>query len=480
MKKTLLYSLLCFSLSGFTQDWAPFKFTDTTKHYESKFLGQGVLASQIQMIAVDSAYTEGGSQIKIFKKGFSLNGFVGFQGQLLKGQILGDTLRIFNDSTIASTIDQFGYRLYFPHRYIVGDTFKIAQSMSDYLLAYPDSIYIDNVNGGVDSIVRIQIRAYDRLHVPLLNHRLNSSYISISKQNGFFQMQDFTNLYSANFEMEQFFFNQNFFTERENFSLTIGDEWHYTVTNGWIPTNQFNHINRVIIDTLDGLVRRLEIEHGSKLMSGSAQNSGLSIDTLLYSFIDTDIAFNLNSLIVEDSLFRGSSSFYEISHFSECSTCGFNNIFHSERLYNIVPSSFSPGFDTITEQSYGLIENYSDNLIGVDSNSYFYHNGNYSQKSIVYVKKGNQTWGTPLNLSVGLKEVSQMGSLKLYPNPVLNQLRMETEEVIKAVLVSDLNGKAVEVSRTNNLVDVSNLSSGLYFVQVETKAGFWREKFVKE
>ena len=70
--------------------------------------------------------------------------------------------------------------------------------------------------------------------------------------------------------------------------------------------------------------------------------------------------------------------------------------------------------------------------------------------------------------------------LLLYPNPASNQIQLETEGLIKSVLVADVNGKAVEVNRSNKVIDISNLSSGLYFIQVETENGVFREKFVKE
>ena len=132
----------------------------------------------------------------------------------------------------------------------------------------------------------------------------------------------------------------------------------------------------------------------------------------------------------------------------------------------------------------GSLAGGSNNIfIGIGAEFYSYGHGGVGSsilsETIVYIKKGNQTWGTPLNLTVGMQEVSQNGAIKLYPNPASNQIQLGTEERLKSVLVSDVNGKPVEVNRVNNLIDVSNLSSGLYFIQVETENGMFREKFVK-
>ena len=70
--------------------------------------------------------------------------------------------------------------------------------------------------------------------------------------------------------------------------------------------------------------------------------------------------------------------------------------------------------------------------------------------------------------------------LLLYPNPASNELRINTDKPVRSISVSDINGKAVKINRSNNTIDVSNLSSGLYFIQVETEKGILREKFVKE
>ncbi|SCX99970.1 Por secretion system C-terminal sorting domain-containing protein [Nonlabens sp. Hel1_33_55] len=55
----------------------------------------------------------------------------------------------------------------------------------------------------------------------------------------------------------------------------------------------------------------------------------------------------------------------------------------------------------------------------------------------------------------------------LYPNPVVDVLYFNTEDVLKSVAIYNMNGqKVLEVIPTNNSVDVSGLSTGVYITTI--------------
>ena len=98
---------------------------------------------------------------------------------------------------------------------------------------------------------------------------------------------------------------------------------------------------------------------------------------------------------------------------------------------------------------------------------------------VIIVKNGCIDTSRCINM-VGLKkDYLENNLVKIYPNPASNELQISTDQTIMSVIVSDINGKTVEVKRFNNNIDVSTLSSGSYFMQVETESGIFTEKFVK-
>ncbi len=82
--------------------------------------------------------------------------------------------------------------------------------------------------------------------------------------------------------------------------------------------------------------------------------------------------------------------------------------------------------------------------------------------------------------SIGINENTDLSStLKVYPNPVKNILSIESK-VSSKISVVNLLGTVVTTAEINfgtNKLDVSNLASGVYFIQTPNGAF---SKFVKE
>ncbi|WP_407556424.1 FG-GAP-like repeat-containing protein [Winogradskyella sp. 4-2091] len=73
--------------------------------------------------------------------------------------------------------------------------------------------------------------------------------------------------------------------------------------------------------------------------------------------------------------------------------------------------------------------------------------------------------------------------LTIYPNPVEDELNIETTADItnKIATVFDINGKRVlNLKLNSNLVDVSNLTSGVYFLRLESNGKIMKRKFIKK
>jgi hypothetical protein len=98
--------------------------------------------------------------------------------------------------------------------------------------------------------------------------------------------------------------------------------------------------------------------------------------------------------------------------------------------------------------------------------------------------------------STGIDDLSQNNGISIYPNPVKDELRVESGELrVESVEIVDLNGRSVETWRTSAslsnhatslqadgrvIMNVSHLSAGIYLVKIETDKATVTKKLVKK
>ena len=71
----------------------------------------------------------------------------------------------------------------------------------------------------------------------------------------------------------------------------------------------------------------------------------------------------------------------------------------------------------------------------------------------------------------------------LYPNPVVNQLRVMLPQGVETMRIVSLNGAVVKEFTTfekSNFIDVTDLNQGVYFLQVQTAEQVFTKRFVKQ
>lgn len=77
-----------------------------------------------------------------------------------------------------------------------------------------------------------------------------------------------------------------------------------------------------------------------------------------------------------------------------------------------------------------------------------------------------------------------LASLRVYPNPVINELNIDYKEIISKVAIFDINGRQVgvyELGNTTNTIPVNSLSSGTYLIKIQTESNHTSiVKFVKK
>lgn len=72
-------------------------------------------------------------------------------------------------------------------------------------------------------------------------------------------------------------------------------------------------------------------------------------------------------------------------------------------------------------------------------------------------------------------------NVSIYPNPVKSHIHLNTDEIIESMNIVDLYGKTIMSNiAVNTTIDVTNLSNGIYFLQLSTDKGLLIKKFIKE
>lgn len=89
-----------------------------------------------------------------------------------------------------------------------------------------------------------------------------------------------------------------------------------------------------------------------------------------------------------------------------------------------------------------------------------------------------EKWSSPFSESGELtllndpnwKSIEEDNSfISFYPNPVSDYLYLENNEMINSLEITDSNGKTVMIKDNSESIDMSHLSTGIYFIKVSTK-----------
>lgn len=97
---------------------------------------------------------------------------------------------------------------------------------------------------------------------------------------------------------------------------------------------------------------------------------------------------------------------------------------------------------------------------------------------------GNDFWIIKHAASLGLEDNSFLKAITLYPNPAKNTLQLNTQDqTIDQINIYTITGSRVlqlDVDTISPTVDVSNLATGVYYVQLYSGKNVALKKFVKE
>jgi len=178
---------------------------------------------------------------------------------------------------------------------------------------------------------------------------------------------------------------------------------------------------------------------------------------------------------------------------NECPEClpltHFEGVYISELKqvnlnWTVPESEYLTGFNIFRNDS--LIEHvtkttnfYSDNTSYLEDGDYKYCVVPVYPYSCTFEKKCFETYIS----NVGIKSYSSV--LRLYPNPAKNELRITNYELRDGVIeIYDVYGKKISShhlisSSSHHLINISSLSSGVYFVTLTNEQNVYIQRFIK-
>lgn len=88
-------------------------------------------------------------------------------------------------------------------------------------------------------------------------------------------------------------------------------------------------------------------------------------------------------------------------------------------------------------------------------------------------------------VALSTNEVSEKQSVKIYPNPATERINIEVDDKIQSITIFDVKGrlvKNIQESGISNgkIIDVSDLSTGMYIVKVKTTTSKFINKIIKK
>jgi hypothetical protein len=108
----------------------------------------------------------------------------------------------------------------------------------------------------------------------------------------------------------------------------------------------------------------------------------------------------------------------------------------------------------------------------------------FGNDTIYYSNSSNSFIAKLSNPLTAINEISGEMNFNLYPNPASSTIAVESSKYqVQSIRIMDVLGREIYYLQTTNdktEIDVSELPSGIYILQVQSKSGVVSKKFVKE
>ncbi len=207
-------------------------------------------------------------------------------------------------------------------------------------------------------------------------------------------------------------------------------------------------------------------------------------------------AWNVNNVTDMTSMFQGATSFNQpLGNWDVSNVTNMSNMFNGATGFDQTLGVWDVSSVTIMSNMFLNVKlstvNYDNTLINWDAlnlqPNVSFHGGlsqycnaasqrtNMINNDGWVIVDGGQTICPPLN-------ISDEESIKfaVYPNPVETNFSIESTKTIDQLTIYNLQGHRVKRYKSQNQYDISDLSSGIYFINIKTSKGETTKKLIKK
>lgn len=344
-------------------------------------------------------------------------------------------------------------------------------SDNDLIVAKISKKEISSVLGSTDSVKTIVFQRQSKTG-EFINDLVNGKSIEISKNHGFTKIIDFKS-FPGEFVQKSLIgmthpsLGKAYLTNREIYDFDIADEFHYEISYSNPPngTGRFSKVIRKVIgkhfsNDNDTVTYTFQTKDDKKFVTWMpyTETNSITVDTIKVKYV-----LKSDSLYVPDEPIIDENYGY-VSYM-------LSNDADDRRI--LMPSAemlrkegdhwraimYDPGMSVSYKEGCGLFDMNSDYFPGM------------SHETMVYYKKGNQTWGNPYLIN-SVDELKN-DQVSVYPNPlnsngILN-IRL-AGKAISTIEVFNLHGisvfKTEGIDNSRYTLNLSNLPKGLYLLEI--------------
>ena len=341
-------------------------------------------------------------------------------------------------------------------------------------------IGIDTVHflGLIDSVKTIELKAYT-ITLNALPHKLDNKRIRISKHYGFIDAMNFNSWPAYQFTYIQGDIFQPILAGMTNpeigiqnltwfkvFDFQPGDEIHSEYNSGWAfgsPPPYFTINKKTIKKYISRTDYTDSIQYAVDIQSAT-------VEYIQGSYIPTIFHYTTTETIKLNTEFDKLAGEPIIDDYS----AGLNTQLYSTFQVKIAPHATENVFERDDSNCWSRM--ILDGCFPM--NSYYTGLGgpyiectgwmlSYESNSLVYYKKGSETWGTPLVI-IKLDQTEMIPLISVYPNPTTDLISFEVNEDTE-VRITDLNGKLLInklINRFDNSISLAVIADGLYIYNI--------------
>ena len=334
-----------------------------------------------------------------------------------------------------------------------------------------------NVLGVSDSVKTIRLEVFDN-KMTLLPHKFNGALIQLSQHYGIVKAPDLHQFPESNYYPSTLQFSDSVeltgivnpalgtvnLTWLEVHDFQPGDEFHTIDISGDMLYTGYKSEKKMIerilnrTDYPDSVIYNVDIE-----MLVNYRDRTSTKDSIQYFHYNWDYTYTKNKEFDADPGIQTQPEIDNIHVFQSFSQFrGYRADIYSNN--NGCWNEFQIIDDACNSNTYAKGRGLISSRGGCwETTDYYFQ---------VYYKKGNTTWGVPLQIT-SLQSPENLG-VKLYPNPFSDILQVELSEIPSncTLEIMDMQGKILHkkaITEQQSLLSLRNLSKGLYFYRITSE-----------